>query len=438
MQSKSSIKMQLLSIASIAFFSCELNIKAVAGTFTNELPAGEFSVQETIGEELNKESTFKLRNHCPPGFEKVSSRCHLRSLYQQYDSLYGKGVGGLKTSLPEVRDGFRAEQIDLGRYLFFDPVLSGDHTQSCASCHHPDKGFSDDKPRAIGHKQVDVGRASPTLWNVAFLKNLFWDSRAHTLEEQMQGPLYAEKEMANTPEQLLRDLNKNEVYRNLFAQAFPDFSEQITLPQIYTAIAAFESSLISLNSRYDQYAHGFHGALNKQEIQGLNIFRSFVARCAECHTPPLFTNQQIAVLGTPEPDGRPLDIGAEQTFNNPELRAGFKVPSLRNIAKTAPYMHSGKFETLRETVEFYTKGRGHAVPKGEKLLLHWHIWEPKLSDEELDRLVDFLHTLTDEAFKPQVPERVPSGLSVVNHPHKNSKLISNNNEKNINTAAGEK
>src|SRR5690606_32677783 len=151
---------------------------------------------------------------------------------------------------------------------------------------------------------------------------------------------------------------------------------------------------------YDQYAHGYDGALNKNEIEGLNVFRSFVARCAECHTPPLFTNQQFAVIGTPEPDNLPLDPGAEISFNDKSLRGAFKVPSLRNIAKTAPYMHSGRFKTLRETVQFYTDGRGHAVPEGEKLLIHWHIWEPHLTDYELDRLVDFLKTLTDESFSP--------------------------------------
>mgnify|MGYP001048893413 CR=1 FL=1 len=177
---------------------------------------------------------------------------------------------------------------------------------------------------------------------------------------------------------------------------------------VYTALAAFESSLISLNSRYDQYAHGFITALNEREIEGLNIFRSFVARCAECHTPPLFTNQQVAVIGTPEPEGSTLDIGAEKTFNDPSRRGGFKVPSLRNIERTASYMNSGRFQNLHETVEFYTKGRGHAVPEGEKLYLHWHIWEPDLSEKELDLLVDFLKTLTDESFMPKTPELLPS------------------------------
>jgi cytochrome c peroxidase len=191
---------------------------------------------------------------------------------------------------------------------------------------------------------------------------------------------------------------------------YPESGDGIELEEIYLALAAFETSLISLNSRYDQYAHGYHQALNKDEIEGLNVFRSFVARCAECHTPPLFTNQQLAVLGTPEPDGKALDPGAQIPYNDVSLRGAFKIPSLRNVELTAPYMHSGRFKTLRETVEFYTKGRGHAVPEEENLYLHWHIWEPDLSDNELDRLVDFLKTLTDESFIPKRPIRLPSSL----------------------------
>ena len=112
----------------------------------------------------------------------------------------------------------------------------------------------------------------------------------------------------------------------------------------------------------------------------------------------------------PQPKGLAFDAGAQIPSGEAMLRGGFKVPSLRNVAKTAPYSHSGRFDNLHETVEFYTLGRGHAVPKDQKLTLHWHIWEPKLNAREIDRLVDFLGALTDESFKPAVPPRVPSGL----------------------------
>ena len=366
-----------------------------------------------FGHSETYESLPKLNGHCPPGFKRnANNECMSQNLYMQYDSPNNMGLGGLRTGLPEIRDGFSPQEIDLGRYLFFDPVLSGDGTISCASCHDPKKGFSDGMATSIGTNKQKLKRAAPTLWNVAYLKKLFWDGRASSLEEQMQGPLFSEEEMNNTRENLLTTLNAIEEYKQMFAEAFPEKEEDssIELDEIYKAITAFQSSLISLNSKYDRYAHGYHQALSENEIKGMNIFRSFVARCAECHTPPLFTNQQFAVIGTPEPDGLPLDLGAEEPFQDKTLRGAFKVPSLRNIEKTAPYMHSGNFGTLRETVAFYTKGRGHAVPEEEDLILHWHIWNPQLSDYELDRLVDFLKTLTDETFTPKIPDTLPSGL----------------------------
>jgi len=356
-----------------------------------------------------------LKSTCPPGFKlNANNECIAKNLYSQYAITNKAGVGGLKSALPEIRDGFSPQEIDLGRYLFFDPALSADQTISCATCHDPNKGLGDGLATSRGKDGNRLKRAAPSLYNVGYLKKLFWDGRASTLEEQMLEPLFSKEEMGNTPENLLRTINEIENYRKLFAEAYPNRNNDvpIVLEEITKAIAAFQSSLISLNSKYDQYAHGYDEALNKNEIEGLNVFRSFVARCAECHTPPLFTNQQFAVIGTPEPDGLPLDPGAEIPFEDKSLRGAFKVPSLRNIVQTAPYMHSGRFQTLRETVQFYTDGRGHAIPEDENLLIHWHIWEPNLTDYELDRIVDFLKTLTDESFKPKVPEALPSGLKI--------------------------
>ena len=259
---------------------------------------------------------------CPPGFELEDQGCRLRSLYQRYDSLQGAGVGGLKTGLPPWRDGFTPQQIDLGRYLFFDPLLSADHTLSCASCHQPERGFADGMGRSVGSGGQLSARSAPSLWNVAFLQRLFWDARADSLEQQMLEPLFSAAEMANSPAALRASLRDSAAYRALFAQAFPDhFSHPgaaIELDQLYT------------------------------EKAGLNVFRSFVARCAECHTPPLFSNQQLAVIGTPEPEGLPFDPGAGPGLGEPSLRGAFRTPGLRNIALTAPYMHSGRFATLRE------------------------------------------------------------------------------------------
>ncbi len=351
-----------------------------------------------------------LATTCPAGFVLTGQSCRLDSPYLHYKSLESQGVGGLKTGLPAFRDGFSPKQIDLGRYLFFDPLLSADHSVSCAHCHNPAHAFTDGLAHSRGIGGRETSRNAPSLWNVGFLQKLFVDGRASSLEEQMQGPLYGANEMGNSREGLLAAINAVPAYRALFAQVFPDAASGIRSEHVYAAIAAFESSLVSLNSRYDLYANGILGALSPKEIEGMNVFRSFVARCAECHTPPLFTNQQIAVIGMPDGAGHSFDPGAEANTHVDSMRGGFRVPSLRNVELTSPYNHAGAFTTLRETVSFYTQGRGHAVPAQEKLNLHWHIWEPKLTDAELDRLVDFLKTLTDQSYMPTMPAAVPSGL----------------------------
>ncbi len=365
----------------------------------------------------------RLSERCPPSFELTAAGvCELRSLYQFYASTQNQGMGGTHTGLPaDYRDGFTPREIDLGRYLFFDPALSGAGSMSCASCHHPDKGFADGLPRSVGARGEELPRAAPSLWNVAFQRRLFWDARAESLERQAEGPLYSASEMANTPRRLLRALNAIPAYRRLFAEAYPG-APGIELAQVHRALAAFQASLISLNSRYDRYAHGHHAALTEAETEGLNVFRSFVARCAECHTPPLFSNRQVAVIGAPEPPGLALDPGAGAVFGASGMRGAFKVPSLRNVALTAPYMHSGRFASLREVVAFYNGGRGHAVPAGEALRLHWHIVSPGLSERELERLVDFLRALSDESLKPRIPGRVPSGLPPVNPGHESRSM----------------
>lgn len=355
-------------------------------------------------------SDFELSQQCPPSFEQREGRCYLVSRYQGFSSVQNRGLGGTQTGLPKIRDGFSPQQIDLGRYLFFDPVLSADNSLSCASCHQPQKGFADGEKVSTGIEQRQGMRSAPSLWNVGFLDRFFWDGRADTLEQQALGPLFASDEMGNTPEGVMSSLNADELYPKLFARAFPSQSDALNLDNLATALAAFQSSLISLNSRYDQYALGYHKALTDQEIRGLNVFRSFVARCAECHQPPLFTNNQIAVIGVPEASGKALDPGAQIPFNAQKLRGGFKVPTLRNIADTAPYMHAGNFETLEEATDFYNKGRGHAVPDGESLLIHWHIWEPNLTRAEILDIVAFLGALSDTSLTPQIPQHLPSGL----------------------------
>ena len=360
--------------------------------------------------------TFRLNERCPPGFETTAANlCQLRTLYDFYSS--PPQHGGVRANLPPQAALYSPQQMDLGRLLFFDPLLSVDRTLSCGSCHQPDKGFSDGRKMSVGARQADgrrtrLARGAPTLWNVSFLPRLMWDGRAKNLEDQAALPLFSDVEMANSPEQLTRDLRASPVYRRLFREAFdaePDAGNTAR------ALAAFQSRLVSFNSRYDRYAHGDRTAMSAEEISGYNVFRGFVARCSQCHVPPLFTDGELAVIGAPPSSPSAVDRGAGALSDDPFLDGAFRVPSLRNLVLTAPYFHAGQFQNLTEVVSFYNNARGHAAPAGLDLKLHWHIHMtdgPRLSPRDEQDIVAFLGTLVDESFAPEIPERVPSGLPV--------------------------
>ncbi|MFT7772198.1 cytochrome-c peroxidase [Roseateles sp.] len=358
----------------------------------------------------------ELSTQCPPSFERlVDGTCALRTLYDTYARI--DGHGGARTALPPVRQGFTPGQIDLGRHLFFDRLLSADGRSSCASCHQPSRGLSDGRATASGFGGAALTRRTPTLWNVGFADRLFWDGRATTLEAQAEGPLFSANEMGNTHEGLLARMNASAEYRRLFAQAFGRAAEApIALPEIETSLAAFQSTLISLNSRYDRYVHGDASAMSPQEVRGLNVFRGFVARCTQCHTPPLFTNFQLAVIGSPPSPGHIVDVGAGAFSEDPLLRGAFKVPTLRNVTRTGPrYFHAGQLKSLDEAVSFYNARRGHALPAGERQAIHWHVHmlKPQLDPADVKAIVAFLGALEDESMLPAVPTTVPSGMPVI-------------------------
>ena len=145
----------------------------------------------TAHEEVVARPEFQLTDTCPASFELQEGGCVLRNRYREYQSLRDAGVGGLKTGLPALREGFTPQQIDLGRYLFFDPALSANGLVSCASCHDPSQGFADGRALAVGIGGQTLSRSAPSLWNIGFFSTLLWDGSKSSLEEQMQGPLYS-------------------------------------------------------------------------------------------------------------------------------------------------------------------------------------------------------------------------------------------------------
>ena len=359
---------------------------------------------------------FELNSQCPPSFEKLASGvCQLRTLYDFYDS--PEQHGGVQARLPELPARYTPEQMDLGRFLFFDPILSVNQDMSCASCHQLDKGLSDGRKTSLGAIAADgrksLTRATPTLWNVGFLRKFMWDGRADSLTEQALLPLLSVDEMGHSKEGVVRALQSLPDYQVLFASAFED---GITLNNIAIALGAFQTTLVSFNSRYDRYAHGDENALDQSEIRGYNAFRGFVGRCSQCHVPPLFTDSELAVVGAPAATDGTVDTGAGALSDDPFMLGAFRVPTLRNAALTAPYFHNGVLSDLEEVVGFYNNTRGHRAPADQALKIHWHVHMtdgPKLSERNVSDIVAFLKTLTDEKLRPQVPKSVPSGLPVL-------------------------
>ncbi len=314
------------------------------------------------------------------------------------------------------------EKIELGRLLYFDPVLSADNDLSCAHCHHPDLGFSDNRGLSMGKGGKGLGpernagavlrRGSPTIWNAAYNHRQFWDGRASDLEEQARNPIQDQNEMAQDTTTLVQELQALPEYVRRFEAAFgASNGTAITLQRITYAIAAFERTILSHNSAFDRYANGEVAALATSERRGFNVFRSLKTRCFECHNLPAFANPDFKVIGVPDLPNTKPDSGRGE-IAGPTYARAFKVPTLRNVALTAPYMHNGIFNTLEEVIDFYANGggpgRGLHVPNVDDKIRKFDLRRSEKQD-----LIAFLHALTDESAKPEIPARVPSGLAVV-------------------------
>src|SRR5215471_17638451 len=337
------------------------------------------------------------------------------------------GGGGLRRAFPELklRPGARMtrEKVELGRLLYFDPVLSGDNEQSCATCHHPDLGFSDGRLTSMGLGGKGVGpdrqggkqvrRSAPTIWNAAFNQKQFWDGRANDLEEQASFPITSPDEMNQDRDELVKELKAIPEYVRLFDRAFSGVGgSAVTFNNVTSAIAAFERTIISDNSPFDRYAAGDQTALTVEQRRGLTLFRSLKTRCFECHGFPTFANPDFKVIGVPQMPGQKEDFGRSEIEGGEPYKNAFKVPTLRNVALTAPYMHNGRFQTLEEVIDFYAGGGGHG--QGLNLPnLDDKIRGFKISPQEKKDLIAFLNALTDESKKPAIPDKVPSGLPVV-------------------------
>jgi cytochrome c peroxidase len=246
----------------------------------------------------------------------------------------------------------------LGRKLFFDPLLSNDRSVSCSTCHDPARAFADERTLAVGVFGRVGRRHSPTLINRGFGRAQFWDGRAGTLEAQVLQPITDPNEMDLSIEDTVKRLTADASYRAAFQTAF---ERPISAEDLGRALASYLRTIRSGDSPYDRFIAGAQDALTPEQQHGLQIFRT-KGRCGICHTEPTFTNEQFqntgvawridpgGATGTYQDDGRFAVSGLERD------RGKFKTPTLREIARTAPYMHDGSLATLADVIEFYDKG----------------------------------------------------------------------------------
>ena len=270
-----------------------------------------------------------------------------------------------------------AEKVALGRRLFYDRRLSGNGTQSCASCHEQARAFTDGRPRALGSTGQLHPRSAMSVANAAYSPSLTWIGGKRSLEEQALGPLLNEHpvEMGarRHEREILARLRGEPVYRNLFPRAFPEERDPFTLANVARAIASFERTILSARSAWDRFVWDDDPtALSDSARRGMALFFSARLACSRCHEGPAFSGSRTLFA------------------NNGIGQRRFRIPTLRNVAATAPYMHDGRFASLDDVIDHYTRG-GTATASRSPLVRGF-----SLTSEEKCDLIAFLESLTDE------------------------------------------
>ncbi|MFC6998534.1 cytochrome-c peroxidase [Rufibacter roseus] len=320
------------------------------------------------------------------------------------DSLSPTGIvpavpANLGESVPyPERNPFTKEGILLGRKLFYDPKLSGNNQISCASCHHPDKAFSDGvRLSTAGASGKQLLRNVPALQNLGWMQGWFWDGGAKDVESLTLGPLTHPDEMDQNLRELVQELQTDRYYPTQFKAAFG--SDSITSAMVARALAQFQRTLISGNSAYDRYSRSEAGAtLSSAELRGLALVRT---RCAPCHSSDHFTDQSYRNNGLDNvfsEEHEALGWGRGRITHNSEDLGKYKVPTLRNLVVTAPYMHDGRYNTLTEVLDHYQKGIAPSPTLDPALLKPDGSLGILLSERDKADIIAFLHTLTDRDF----------------------------------------
>lgn len=290
--------------------------------------------------------------------------------------------------------------VQLGRHLFFDPIMSVDSTKSCASCHSPELSFTDGEALSQGVGGVFGTRSSMSLLNIGYVyTGLFWDGRSPSLEEQAIHPVENMLELNHNWPDLVQKFKKHPEYPSMFRKAFGiETTAGITQELTTKALAQYERILQSGNSKFDQVLQGTN-VFTDQELDGYDMFfdRNELlpdAECAHCHAAPLFSDNSFKNNGLDSIDNLAdfVDPGYGEVVGNVLFNGQFRVPSLRNVALTAPYMHDGRFETLEDVLDHYISGGKPSLNKDQIL------YPLNINEEQKASLLAFLHTLTDTSY----------------------------------------
>ncbi len=330
-----------------------------------------------------------------------------RPLNQLTESIFSDSLFDISFYSPTERYRSTPERIQLGKLLFFDPILSATRDRSCGTCHKPELAFTDGMKTALAVDQKTyLLRNTPTLWNSIFQTKQFFDSRTAMLEHQLTDVVHNQEEMKGSLTRSVKELGADPKYAALFQKAYANESMPLTEYNISNAISSYVRSLIAVNSRFDQYMRGDNTKMNKEELKGFNLFMG-KAKCGTCHfiplfnglVPPEFTETESEVLGVPKTKETiaPVldsDEGKFKFTHSIVHKYAFKTPTLRNIELTAPYMHNGVYNTMEEVMDFYNKGGGNGLkiaPENQTLPDQ----KLNLSKKEIRAVISFLRTLTD-------------------------------------------
>ncbi|OAD46761.1 cytochrome-c peroxidase [Polaribacter atrinae] len=319
-----------------------------------------------------------------------------------------KDIGALpKLQHPEYNP-FSKEKSKLGKTLFFDPRLSVSGQIACASCHNPELAWTDNSTRSFGHDRQTGARNSMTILNAGFAHSLFWDGRASSLEDQARFPIGDPLEMNEKLNIAVDKIAKIEGYKPLFKAAFGN--DTISLKRIQYAIATFERTVNSYKTKFDKFVEGDSTKLNNQEVLGLHLFRT-KARCINCHNTPYFSDNQFHNDGQTLFGTKDEDFGRYNVTKNMADIGKIRTPTLREIARTGPWMHNGHFPSLLDVVQFYNlgnpavvqkkylgKGRDSLIPTNSPILKKLN-----LEKNEIEALIAFMETLSSSRGRTLIP-----------------------------------